>query len=848
MASVDQHHDKLQSKYGRLAASSSSKIPVKDNRRQVSTPIQPLDDSQLGSNVKRSSIPRITSSPVVPSPVSSSSSSSPMTRSNKRSNLTPLANVTNTRTPPKQNNPTPKGKITSDSKRSTPPSTLTKLTSQLESLSLDSPIPTRASSSAVPQKRVTCSDTAEQNPVQLAMDKKKTRINNKSIMNAESCQTQPLESRTSMLLRSRVKSISSVASSTPSPVKKSTVTRKASLQAVPSPIKRVNAPANVKPKQPTTTTITTSDDSPLVSRLRRSTTAFNLKTSTTRRSQRTISEVSTPSLSTSSSNIPQHKNIPKRIVSEKPDLLRSTRSSRLKQEASVMNLNAKIRGRTIPESSTNPSTADTKTTNTSLNIPKKRSMTKSFSVNVGIKDLTQASKEIPQPNKPTQQRRVVSARARPLSTIYNQRVSSRSSTPQQTQKCSTTKQLHTILSEFTGTRETVESWDKDLNVIISRPSKSPSQILRSNKLNTFEKAEIIKSDEVFYLGNVGHTHVDPSNFGLNFGFDDKDNNLIVNKDDHINYRYQVLGRLGTGMFGKVYKCQDHKSKCVISLKIMRNDPEWSLQSINEIKILKQLNHENLLSYIDYFNFRSHICITTELLSVTLLEALEATKFKGFDIQVIQLWSKQLLSGLEYIHSHDIIHGDLKPENIMLKSPHSFDLKIIDFGSSATAGTITFPYIQSRFYRAPEVLLGCRYDTKIDIWSFASLIYEMYVGSPLFEAKDEESLYKLIVRLIGHPTARTIINLRNDVFQRGSINKYNDPHYIDKKTMIFTKFDRLGNYKGLSLDQPRMDTPMQRKLKLDHSGFAAFLQDMLVWNPRDRPGGGLLLQHDFLKGV
>ena len=85
----------------------------------------------------------------------------------------------------------------------------------------------------------------------------------------------------------------------------------------------------------------------------------------------------------------------------------------------------------------------------------------------------------------------------------------------------------------------------------------------------------------------------------------------------------------------------------------------------------------------------------------------------------------------------IIHCDLKPENVLLKKPLKSGIKIIDFGSSCFTDDALYNYIQSRFYRSPEVILGYPYDTQIDIWSFACLITELYTGQPIFTGNSEE---------------------------------------------------------------------------------------------------------------
>ena len=81
--------------------------------------------------------------------------------------------------------------------------------------------------------------------------------------------------------------------------------------------------------------------------------------------------------------------------------------------------------------------------------------------------------------------------------------------------------------------------------------------------------------------------------------------------------------------------------------------------------------------------------------------------------------------------NEIIHCDIKPENILLRRPNKSGIKIIDFGSGTFENKQFYTYIQSRFYRAPEIILGIKYTPAIDMWSFGCMLYELCIGKPLF---------------------------------------------------------------------------------------------------------------------
>lgn len=187
-----------------------------------------------------------------------------------------------------------------------------------------------------------------------------------------------------------------------------------------------------------------------------------------------------------------------------------------------------------------------------------------------------------------------------------------------------------------------------------------------------------------------------------------------------------------------------------------------MQAAEEIRILECLNRlkrDNegqsnfpIIQMYEHFTFRGHTCLTFELLNITLYDLLKITKFAGLPRDRVRRIGSQILQALFYMEQANIIHCDLKPENVLLVWPQSSEqentlqvpgqkprpftseqqdiVKLIDFGSSAFRNGPTYPYIQSRFYRAPEVILRNGYAHPIDIWSFGCLIAELVNGEKL----------------------------------------------------------------------------------------------------------------------
>merc|ERR1711881_780705 len=127
---------------------------------------------------------------------------------------------------------------------------------------------------------------------------------------------------------------------------------------------------------------------------------------------------------------------------------------------------------------------------------------------------------------------------------------------------------------------------------------------------------------------------------------------------------------------------------------------------------------------------------------------ETSSQKYFTLQRLKSVSRQCLESLHFIHSLRLIHCDLKPENILIKSYSRCEVKVIDFGSSCFVDDHLSTYVQSRSYRAPEVMLGLPYEQKIDIWSLGCIIAELWTGYVLFQNDSVQSLLARIMGIIG----------------------------------------------------------------------------------------------------
>ena len=249
---------------------------------------------------------------------------------------------------------------------------------------------------------------------------------------------------------------------------------------------------------------------------------------------------------------------------------------------------------------------------------------------------------------------------------------------------------------------------------------SPKLVLNYfiGEFNNIEEAEVLDYQTIYFTGTKNK--IKPKLLGNNLGYDDERGDYIVIIGDHIAYRYEILKILGKGSFGQVVECYDYKRQEKVALKIIKNKKRFHQQASIEIKLLQQLRENdiegkyNVVKMKNYFIFRKHICITFELLSLNLYELLRQNNFEGLSITLIHRFSVQLLVCLQYIAKQRVIHCDLKPENILLKDTEKALINVIDFGSSCLETEKMYYYIQSRFYRAPEIILGISYTTAIDM--------------------------------------------------------------------------------------------------------------------------------------
>ncbi|KAK1303104.1 Serine/threonine-protein kinase AFC2 [Acorus calamus] len=304
-------------------------------------------------------------------------------------------------------------------------------------------------------------------------------------------------------------------------------------------------------------------------------------------------------------------------------------------------------------------------------------------------------------------------------------------------------------------------------------------------------------------------------------------------------RYYITEYLGSAAFSKVIQAHDLLTGIDVCLKIIKNDKDFFDQSLDEIKLLKFVNkhdpadERHILRLYDYFYHQEHLFIVCELLRANLYEFQKYNQDFGreqyFNLPRLQAITRQCLEALEYLHHLGVIHCDLKPENILIKSYSRCEIKIIDLGSSCFQTDNLCLYVQSRSYRAPEVILGLPYDEKIDIWSIGCIVAELYSGEVLFP---NDTLVMSLARMIG-----MIGRIDTEMLEMGrETHKYFTDDYelyhINEET------------NQVEFINPEKSS-LEHQLGNSDNEFIEFIKYLLEINPQKRPTAREALLHPWL---
>ncbi|KAM3138802.1 hypothetical protein pb186bvf_009005 [Paramecium bursaria] len=314
--------------------------------------------------------------------------------------------------------------------------------------------------------------------------------------------------------------------------------------------------------------------------------------------------------------------------------------------------------------------------------------------------------------------------------------------------------------------------------------------------------------------------------------------------------YIIVNQCGKGVFGNV--CKALKNGQEFAIKFLRQEEIFQKSGDKERQIIKQLNdsdknnRRHIIRLIESFEFKKHICLVFESMDMNLREAIKVYgQGKGLGLDAIRSYAMQLFLALAKCKELGIIHADLKPDNILI-SKDTKQLKLCDFGTAFTVEEATLvEYLVSRYYRAPEILIGYQYDTSIDMWSAGCTFYELYTGQFLFPGETNNEMLKLQLQTMGKFSMK--------ILKRSAlVSKYFDQNYnflnserdpITKQ--IIQKPILLGEKPTRSLNFLLKDNNLgpEEQKKLLH--FKDLLDKCLQLDPKNRITPEEAIRHPFI---
>eukprot|EP00915_Cephaloidophora_sp_WS-2016_P005939 GHVH01007827.1.p1 GENE.GHVH01007827.1~~GHVH01007827.1.p1 ORF type:complete len:481 (-),score=87.05 GHVH01007827.1:146-1588(-) len=334
----------------------------------------------------------------------------------------------------------------------------------------------------------------------------------------------------------------------------------------------------------------------------------------------------------------------------------------------------------------------------------------------------------------------------------------------------------------------------------------------------------------------------------------------------INDRYRVLsGAIGKGVFSNVIYATDETTNLKVAIKMIRSNDMMKTEALKEVNVLKTLNsrdpddRRHVIRLYEVLTHKNHMCLVFESMWANLRVALK--KFgnrHGLNPNAVHSYSRQLFLALRHMKRCKLIHADLKLDNILINDTHNV-LKVADLGSALAVDDVEeTELLVSRFYRAPEVILGHKYDTQIDVWAAACSVFEIATGDVLFKGHSNNDMLKKFIELKGKMNSKFVKagKFSSNHFDSEGNLLWEDKDPYTKKEVIRVIRD---NTPIRSLNEPLLQknvwfkefsrklTPQQLgQLKEKHRQLADFLNQCLVYDPRKRLTPEEALQHPYLR--
>ena len=254
-------------------------------------------------------------------------------------------------------------------------------------------------------------------------------------------------------------------------------------------------------------------------------------------------------------------------------------------------------------------------------------------------------------------------------------------------------------------------------------------------------------------------------------------------------KYEVLGVVGEGAYGIVYKCRNKETDKFVAIKKFKEIEDKLVQKTmkRELKMLQMLKHDNVVDFQEAFIYKENLFLVFEYVEKNLLEVLE--KFpEGLNPKLIRSFVFQMCKAVHYLHTKNIIHRDVKPENLLVDE--NMNLKLCDFGFARKISLneennhvdAMTDYVATRWYRSPELLLSNGiYGPEVDYWAIGCIMGELADGNPMFPGENEVDQLDCIIKVLGN-LPEDLVNLfySNEIYNGKELLRVNRPESLERR--------------------------------------------------------------------
>jgi len=333
--------------------------------------------------------------------------------------------------------------------------------------------------------------------------------------------------------------------------------------------------------------------------------------------------------------------------------------------------------------------------------------------------------------------------------------------------------------------------------------------------------------------------------------------LTIRAGDVVADEYEIHSPIGNGAFSSVFCAVSQAHGQPVGVKVLKEDKETFNGGLCEVRVLAMLakadphNEHALLRMLDFFYYREHLFIVTELLHSTLLAHCSQLSQLGvnarlsfYNATTLGKMARQILDALQVLHELGVTHCDVKTTNICVAVRDGTDFKLIDFGSATSVHDTHSSEVQSRWYRAPEVMVGDNWDSKIDVWSVGCCVAEILLGCPVFMFDSVPLVLAAQKAMLGSFPARMLVCPLAPMF----LTTAGIPYEVDPEGMPN------GVYYVESVPSSSLRSMLTRQMAPSHEAFGAshvgrcisFVEGLLTLDPEERPTASAALRSPFLE--